>query len=128
MVCRDRSTDVRFCVRRTTLFGPFLLIFVDFHHSAVTSIFSHSNFSNFKMLYLIEFESNKNSEQYDRQQISAQTKHIAQIFNFSATPLCTYVNTQKKRSCNWLQNSLIFGPTLVIDQKLHHFKVLLAVS
>ena len=26
-----------------TLFGPFLLIFVDFHHSAVTSIFSHSN-------------------------------------------------------------------------------------
>ena len=43
MVCRDRSTDVRFCVRRTTLFGPFLLIFVDFHHSRLTSIFSHSN-------------------------------------------------------------------------------------
>ena len=82
MVCRDRSTDVRFCVRRTTLFGPFLLIFIDFHHSTATSIFSHSNFSNFKMLLLIEFLSNKNSNQYDRQQISAQTKHIAQIFNF----------------------------------------------
>ena len=39
MVCRDKSTDVR----RTTLFGPFLLIFVDFHHSRLTSIFSQSN-------------------------------------------------------------------------------------
>ena len=34
------------------------------------------------MLYLIEFLFNKNSEQYDRHQISAQTKHTAQIFNF----------------------------------------------
>ena len=43
MICRDRSTDVKLLRRRTTLFGPFLLIFVDFHHSRLTSIFSHSN-------------------------------------------------------------------------------------
>ena len=36
----DRRTLLR---RRTALFGPFLLIFVDFHHSTATSIFSHSN-------------------------------------------------------------------------------------
>ena len=40
MVSRGRSTDVRFCERRTTLFSPFLLIFVDFHHSRHIDFFS----------------------------------------------------------------------------------------
>jgi hypothetical protein len=43
-----------------TLFVPFLSIFVDLHHSMLTSIFSHSNF---KILLLIKFLSNKNSNE-----------------------------------------------------------------
>ena len=42
------------------------------------------NESNYKMLYLIEFLFNKNSNQYNRLQISAQTKHIAQIYKHTA--------------------------------------------
>ena len=63
MVCRDRSTDVRFC-------HPFRSLFADFRrfsplkaHIDFFSLKFTQNESNFKMLYLIEFLFNKNSEQ-----------------------------------------------------------------
>ena len=68
---------------------PFQSLFADFRrfsplkfHIDFFSFKFTQNESNFKMLYLIEFLFNKNFNQYDRQQVSAQTKHIALIFNF----------------------------------------------
>ena len=68
---------------------PFRSLFADFRrfsplncHIDFFSFKFTQNESNFKMLYLIEFLFNKNSNQQDRQQISAQTKPTAQFFNF----------------------------------------------